>query len=155
MARFEALRLHSLVDLPDLPTSILGARSQAKKLLQEMNDKIPQMWQESPEIKFLNEHERNSSFNKYDSNFPLLTSLYSYDCDETIEHLQVVGLLYRMKLGQENQESDSLRNDFELTIKNYNDTLKLILSFYQRVTAHVQHYVKNVEKLWQKLYYRI
>ena len=92
LARFEALRLHSLVDLPDLPTSILGARSQAKKLLQEMNDKIPKMWQESPEIKFLNEHERNSSSNyKYDSNFPLLTSLYSYDCNETIEHLQVVG----------------------------------------------------------------
>ena len=45
LARLEALRLHSLVDLPDLPTSILGARSQAKKLLQEMNDKIPQKWQ--------------------------------------------------------------------------------------------------------------
>ena len=68
LARFEALRLHSLVDLPDLPTSILGARSQAKKLLQEMNDKIPKMWQESPEIKLFNERKRDSSFN-YDPKY--------------------------------------------------------------------------------------
>ena len=39
-ARFEVLRLHDYVDMPDLPTNVLGAREQARTLFNKLQKEL-------------------------------------------------------------------------------------------------------------------
>ena len=214
LARFEALRLHSLVDMPDLPTSILGARSQAIKLLEEMNEQIPKKKQQKPQLQ--RSHNRypatrmtpNFADDDLPNNFPVLSALYSYDCTENITHLKMFNAINNLQQledntiekkngnnmdnnsnnnnnnnnrNQEKRDNEdykqkynknegknggkniqntmdssvtlsSFREEFETSIRYYNESLQIILSFYQKVTAQCASLCKERGEIMAKVF---
>ena len=127
LARFEALRLHSLVDMPDLPTSILGARSQAIKLLEEMNEQIPKKKQQKPQLQ--RSHNRypatrmtpNFADDDLPNNFPVLSALYSYDCTENITHLKMFNAINNLQQLEDNTIEKKNGNNMHNNDNNNNN----------------------------------
>ena len=115
-ARFEVLRLHDYIDMPDVPTNMLGAREQAKTLYNKLQKEMDMFY-------FL-----NTSQSKFFQTNPL-TRLYSHECSyPEWFHLQVPRL-------HEDSLEGQTKDGIEKTVEDYNNMLKSLIPFYQKIVA--------------------
>jgi hypothetical protein len=115
-ARFQVLRLNDYVDMPDVPTELLGAREKAKQLFLRLQKDV-----EAVE-KQIHIDSRHTVFQK-----DPLTALYQEECDfPEWHHLQLSSTMFTQYVDQ---------IPINEVIEEYNAILKVLLPIYQRMTA--------------------